>query len=158
MIRRQGYSTHSWLPEGPSPELESPWTAPQRRVGETLPPRTGAREAKFSCDRRSLGHTRRMEKDRSLLEVLEHLRRDLGNTGFDLVDHWDADSFAIGIGRPTDHRYLVYVSTCSGEQGKLAYECERPSEDPEMPYSSDGMVESAAYSEVVDVIRKHLTE
>jgi hypothetical protein len=42
--------------------------------------------------------------------LVARLRSDLGADAFDLVDNWEADEHAIGLGSPRDPRVLVYVS------------------------------------------------
>ena len=95
-------------------------------------------------------------KDDSVLRVLDRLRSDLGDDAFDVVDHWDADLCAVGVARPSDHRFLVYISTFPPENGVLAYECERPSSDPDLPYDSDGIVNEASYDDVAAAVTRHL--
>lgn len=87
-----------------------------------------------------------MDKDPSITEIVERLLSDLGPEAFVTLDYWDDDLCAVGVARPSDHRYLVYISTFPSEAGKISYECESPPTEPGMPYSSDGMVESASYT------------
>jgi hypothetical protein len=87
-------------------------------------------------------------KDASVDSVLERLRADLGDESFTVVDHWAGDLCAVGVARPDNPRYLVYISTWPPERGTFNYECERPSADPELPYDSDGRVEDVSYEHV----------
>lgn len=97
-----------------------------------------------------------LNKDQSLRDVLARLVSDLGEGVFEVVDHWDGDLCAIGLARPADQRYLVYVCTFPPETELFAYECERPPTDPDFPYDSDGMVEEASYDQLLDAVRQHL--
>ena len=98
-----------------------------------------------------------MDKDPSITAIVDRLRSDLGPEAFDMLDHWDDDLCAVGIARPSDHRYLVYICTFPPEAGTISYECEKPPTDPERLYSSDGMVESASYADLLAAVRQHLT-
>lgn len=95
-------------------------------------------------------------KDESIRRVLDRLRRDLGDHAFDVVDHWEADLCAVGVARPSDQRFVVYISTFPPERGLFSYECERPSTDGDLPYDSDGMVNEASYEEVAAAVSRHL--
>ena len=95
-------------------------------------------------------------KDVSVDLVLERLRADLGGDSFTVVHHWDGDLCAVGVARPADPRYLVYISTWPPERGTFTYECERPSADPDAPYDSDGMVEDVSHEDVRETVRRHL--
>ena len=97
-----------------------------------------------------------MSKDASIDSVLERLRADLGDESFTVVDNWDSDLCAIGVARPVDPRYLVYVSTWPPERGTFNYECERPPVERNMPYGSDAMVENVSYDDLRAAVRQHL--
>jgi hypothetical protein len=99
-----------------------------------------------------------VSKDASVESLLGRLRADLGNNAFTVIDHWDGDLCAIGVARPADPRYLVYISTWPPERGTFAYECERPPTDAAMPSESDGMIEGASYDAMRDAVRRHLRE
>lgn len=88
--------------------------------------------------------------------LVERLRGDLGHGAFRVTDHWSDDAFAIGLSRPSDDRFLVYISTLSARSGVFAYECERPSSDPDRRYDSDGMVEQASYEDLLAAVARHL--
>ncbi len=94
-------------------------------------------------------------KAESIAQVLRRLRQDLGADSFVVVDHWDADMCAVGVARPDDPRYLVYISTFP-DDGSLAFERERPPVDDDFPYDSDGLVEGATYDELAAAVRDHV--
>jgi hypothetical protein len=94
-------------------------------------------------------------KDEALLAILGQLRRDLGADAFVIEDHWEADSNAIGIARPEDRRYLIYVSIWPSGSG-LSFECESPSEGADIPYEPSGMIDCSTYAQLLVAAREHL--
>ena len=96
-------------------------------------------------------------KDTTIEKVLSRLREDLGTGAFDIVDHWATDLCAVGVARPSDKRFLVYISTDPPTRGENAYQCERPPSDDDAPYDADSMIEVATYAELLDAVRAHLT-
>ena len=96
-------------------------------------------------------------KDTTIEMLLSRLREDLGTDAFDVVDHWATDRYAVGVTRPADHRFLVYISTDLPERSVYAYQVERPPSGGEMPYEADPMVDVATYVELLDAVRVHLT-
>lgn len=95
-------------------------------------------------------------KDEAVLSVLRRLRQDLGDDAFVIEDHWQSERCAIGIARPKDRRFLVYISTL-GPDDSLAFECESPPTEEGQIYSSDGMTDSATYDMLLSAVREHLT-
>ena len=58
-----------------------------------------------------------VDKDRSIEDVLERLRSDLGSTAFEVVDQWDdlcADRGSSTLGPPVPRLHL-HVSTREGD-------------------------------------------
>jgi hypothetical protein len=66
-----------------------------------------------------------IRKETSIWTVIAHLATIFGGEEFQLVDHWDADLCAIGIGSVQDARRLVYISTYRKPEGAVAYECDQ---------------------------------
>jgi hypothetical protein len=97
-----------------------------------------------------------MDKRSSVTDIIERLRSDLGTDAFDIMDHWPDDPHAIGIARPSDHNFLVYFCTFPPDRGTIAYECDGPPTDPELPFSTGEMVESASYADLLAATRLHL--
>ncbi len=95
-------------------------------------------------------------KDVTIETVLSRLRLDLGDGTFDVIDHWSADRCAIGIARPSDHRYLVYISTNPAHRESFSYQCERPSVASEAIYHAAAMKEDVEYDELIGAVRQHL--
>lgn len=67
-----------------------------------------------------------LEKEAPIHEVLIRLRDRLGVSGFELVDHWDADLHAVGIGRPGDNRYVAHISTWAMQKGRYYLSLDAP--------------------------------
>jgi len=97
--------------------------------------------------------TAMIRKDTSIWTVIAHLATIFGGEMFQLVDHWDADLFAIGIGSAQDARRLMYISTFRKPEGTVAYECEQADA---MLGACGGRSEHAEPSELVRVLADHL--
>src|SRR5215213_4978463 len=93
-------------------------------------------------------------KDRSIWALLALLASDVDSTRYQVVDHWDADLFAIGVAAVDDGRRLVYISTFAQENERYAVECEAP--DGEESYIVSGRGERLSFQDVVATIRQHL--
>jgi len=94
-----------------------------------------------------------MRKDDLVGQVIDRLCSDLGPEAFDVVDHGD-DPYAIGIARRSDHAFRVYI--CTYPDKAIDFKSETPATDPTIPYSSDGMVESGSYEDLLAAARSHL--
>jgi len=99
-----------------------------------------------------------LQKDRTILRLLNKLTKRLGSQAFDVVDHWDADLCAIGIARPDDHRVLVYVCTFGQQAGAYFVSLELPpTAGSDLPYSSAGEQEAKSFDELVEIIQRHFS-
>jgi len=76
-----------------------------------------------------------MLKERSILDLLEHLRIKYGQDSFVIQDHWEGDRCAIGL-VGVNGRFLLYVNTFRRPPHKFHLEVE--------------IVESSHRSEVVE--------
>jgi hypothetical protein len=65
-----------------------------------------------------------MQKDRSVLKMLDTLAEKLDPKTWTVIDHWDADRFAVGVAKKTNPKLLVYVSTHEQAEGRFCFECE----------------------------------
>ncbi|MGK3988334.1 hypothetical protein WME99_35155 [Sorangium sp. So ce136] len=95
-----------------------------------------------------------MDKDGSVIELVGRL--DLQRRGWSIVDHWEADTCAIGIARASEPRRLVYVSTFDKEYGMYDYECELASGPAAADYTIAGRGEGVTYDELLEVLARHL--
>jgi len=96
-----------------------------------------------------------LRKDRSIWIFLGELAKRVNSQQYQVVDHWDADLFAVGVAAPDESRRLVYVSTYRQEQGRYVVECEVPGEEQgyRVPSRGDGV----PFDEVVAMILRHLS-
>lgn len=98
----------------------------------------------------------RVDKDKSITCMLSELQAQLGEDAFDVVDHWEGDSRAIGIARPDDHGVLVYISTHEGGKNKYWVSLELPPRTPdEFPYVPAGDRQVHGIQELASVVRTH---
>ena len=96
-----------------------------------------------------------MAKDASISQLLSALKLD--ERGWTVVDHWEADAFAIGIGVATEPRRLVYVSTFKKQAGRYDYECELPTGQEEAEYDAVDRGQDVTYEQLSSVLRQHLS-
>lgn len=91
-------------------------------------------------------------KYRSIWAFLGQLAREIDSEQYQVVDHWDADLFAIGVASLGEPGQLAYVSTYQQEADHFAVECEMPGSDT-VAARGVGLTFDAA----VEMIRRHLT-
>jgi hypothetical protein len=65
-------------------------------------------------------------KHPSLRNLVGELTRRLPPRSFVLVDHWEADPFAIGLARPSEHDHLVYITSDQDVHGRYYMSRELP--------------------------------
>jgi len=90
------------------------------------------------------------EKDESVVRLVESLRLELGDSLFQLVDHWD-DQYAVGLADPDEPSRLVYVLTDVEPVGLYGVDTEFP-ERPGLPAS----VRKMGYADLVRTVVGHL--
>lgn len=96
-----------------------------------------------------------LTKDASIWQLVGELAGRLDAHQFQIIDHWDADLFAIGIGRADKPGRLVYVSTYQQPPGHYAFECEEPHR--EHKFEAGYRANAVTFDQLVDVIRRHLS-
>lgn len=74
-----------------------------------------------------VGDNEAVNKDASILRLLDRISQELDPKTWRVVDHWDADLLAIGIAAATNPELLVYISTHRQPEGHFSFECEVPS-------------------------------
>jgi hypothetical protein len=95
-------------------------------------------------------------KHESIARMLDELRAELGDDAFDVVDHWDSDTFATGIARPDDHGVLVYVSTHDGRKNKYWVSLELPPKPGDAgPFVPAGEGLANGIQELASIVRAH---
>jgi hypothetical protein len=98
-----------------------------------------------------------MTNDKSIVDVLAQLQRHLGADTFEVLDHWDADLFAVGIARAETPQRLVYILTYGLPEGRYTVELELPPEPgSDDEYESSGWHENLAFGELAAIAAKHL--
>jgi hypothetical protein len=95
-----------------------------------------------------------LEKDKSILELIAMLPIDA--MGWIVIDHWQADRFALGIAHPRSPRRLVYVSTFRCSPHRYNYECEVPSGGSSMEFDVNAAADGVNFEELLQVIREHV--
>lgn len=94
-------------------------------------------------------------KDGSIWLLLAELAQRLDSHQIKVVDHWDADLFAVGVARADAADKLVYVSTFRKEPGLYAYEAEEPGRQHESRPAARG--DGVTLEQLVDILRHHLS-
>ena len=103
-------------------------------------------------------HANPSRKDETITQVLARLESDLGPTTFVLADHWADDLMAVGIGSPSDPRYLVYISTLGCATGHYHVELELPPQaNDDFPYTPAGSFDAVDYATLLATVKKHLS-
>lgn len=96
-----------------------------------------------------------MLKHESVLEMLAQLSAVLNPSGWEVVDHWEADLHAVGIARRGQPEVLVYVSTYGLPPGRFSCECE-PAGCRGAVAGALGTAEGIDFKTLVSVIEGHL--
>src|SRR5262245_18865523 len=93
-------------------------------------------------------------KDQSVLRLLVDLGLDRHR--WTVVDHWEADAFAIGVAAKLDPRKLVYVSTLRRAPGRFDFEAELPAGPEETDYRVVDRGENVSFEDLLRAIVRHL--
>jgi hypothetical protein len=93
-------------------------------------------------------------KDGSILALLEEI--DIPGHGWSIVDHWEADRFAIGVGRFDDDGKLVYVSTWQKPAGHYFVELEKSAPEDPLGYVAELQAEDCDLGQVIALMKEHL--
>ncbi len=104
-------------------------------------------------------HFDNLNKDESIKDVISKLYERLGENSFDIVDHWKDDSTAIGIGSPSNHKILAYISTYGNEKGIYDIHLElAPTVDDDFPYEDAGQFNFVNFEKLVEILCNHFKE
>jgi hypothetical protein len=96
-------------------------------------------------------------KSQSVREFVRGLAEHLGFQSFSVVDHWEADTHAIGIANVVDPRVLVYVSVNdSARRYFLSFESPPAGEWAKHPYTPGPERSVESLSEVMTLVREHV--
>lgn len=97
-----------------------------------------------------------LQKDQSIVRILDGLRVRLSPQAFDIVDHWEADLCAVGIARPDNHSVLVYISTNGEGDERCSVSLELPPQPgSNIPYTAAGDHAAASLNELAEIIWRH---
>lgn len=98
-----------------------------------------------------------MNKDPSITSLVVSL--PLARQGWTIVrpDPWEADLFAIGIGREDEPRQLVYICTFELPPGRYYYECEVPSGPDAAEYAVVDTGEAVPFHTLLEAMQRHLS-
>ena len=101
-----------------------------------------------------------LQKDESIIRLLDRLRGRLGAGAFDVVDHWEGDLCAVGIARPDEHGVLVYVCTAHEPEDTYFVSLElppRPGDEQwaNHPYTPAGEQRVQGFEALVQVVQGH---
>lgn len=101
-----------------------------------------------------------LTKDRSIWQFLADLSAKIESSRYQVVDHWDADLFAIGLASLADAHRLVYVSTHERRTGQFFAECEQAGvgsvDGAASAYESVSVFESISLEDLIATIERHL--
>ncbi len=96
-----------------------------------------------------------MKKDKTIVELLGWLHEQLGDLA--VIDHWDADLFAVGISAPHDPKRLAYISSYGHPPGYYHVELEAtPKSDSDMPYEVVNRFDSVNRDQLLKIITEHI--
>ncbi|MEM9152029.1 MAG: hypothetical protein AAGB19_16455 [Cyanobacteria bacterium P01_F01_bin.3] len=97
-----------------------------------------------------------IRKDKAILALISKLEQSLGGKVFDIVDHWEADSCAIGIASKSDHRTLVYVGCYGCEEKHYSFACEVADGEDVSEYKTVDEGECVPYDYLLKKVKIHL--
>jgi hypothetical protein len=87
---------------------------------------------------------------------LDQISQRLPPGSFVVVDHWEADPFAIGLARPSEHDYLVYITSDRDVHGRWFLSRELPRKHDVELYHEAGSDQFADIDALSNAIAEHL--
>jgi hypothetical protein len=93
----------------------------------------------------------RLNKDKSIIQLIDHLENRFGYDKIIINDFWDADLCAIGLSDP-HKKSLIYISTYGKREGQYFISIENIDD----PTISNNKSENAEMKELEMKIAKHL--
>lgn len=98
-----------------------------------------------------------LDKDPSILTVLDRLRSRLGPGVFVIADNWEPDQCAVGIASPHNPGVLVFLSCYRKSPGRFEYELELPPlPGDDFAYRVAGRASDVSFEELAGVVATHL--
>jgi hypothetical protein len=96
-----------------------------------------------------------IRKESAIWDWVARISSVFGGEAFTLVDHWEGDFCAIGIGNPSDgRRRLVYLCTFGEKAGFCGYDCEELNAHGLPHILEEGS--EADLKKIVEVLTRHL--
>ena len=95
-------------------------------------------------------------KDSSLRSLISQLAELLPPNSFVLVDNWEADPFAIGLAKPSDHKHLVYLTSDCDRQGRYFLSRELPARHDLEVFHDAGSDHFADVPSLAKAVAEHL--
>jgi hypothetical protein len=96
------------------------------------------------------------QKDGRLKSMLSKIERRLGPDAFQVVDHWQADLWAVGIAHPNDEHLLAYIAADLPDDRYFVELETLPAPGSELPYAVAGRFQSVSFDELVEPVAAHL--
>lgn len=96
----------------------------------------------------------KLEKHPALLDLLKNLERSLGPGAFQVVDHWQGDSDAIGVAHPLNRKLLAYIAAHGSDDFYIELELP-PQPGSELPYSVAGEFQSLSFDQAAVIVAEH---
>lgn len=93
------------------------------------------------------------QKDSSIVSLVQNINP--WARGWMIVDHWNADRYAIGIAARSNPDRLVYLSSWGKAPGRFFVELETPAMNEDLGYVAT-RIEDCGLSEVVEVLETHI--
>jgi len=95
-------------------------------------------------------------KDDSLRMLVGELAQRLPPGSFVVVDHWEADPFAIGLASPRNHGRLAYVTSDRDIHGRYFMSRELPSDTDLAPFREAGCDQFEDVNALAQAVALHL--
>jgi len=93
----------------------------------------------------------KLNKDKNIIQLIDHLENRFGLSKFIINDFWDADLCAIGLSDP-QKKVLIYISTYGKRQGQYFISIE----DIYTPTISNNKPQNVQFKELEIIIASHL--
>jgi len=94
------------------------------------------------------------KKPRSIRRLWPKL--EVWSHGWDVVDDWDADLYALGICKSGNPRRRVYISTWKKRSGRYYFECEAPRGRGATNYKVVAQGEDVGFETLLRAMERHL--
>jgi hypothetical protein len=101
-----------------------------------------------------------LQKDESIIRLLDRLESHLGKGAFVIMDHWEGDLCAVGIARPDNHCVLVYICTAYEPADTYFVSLELPPKAGEdqwanHPYTPAGEQRVHGFDALLHLVKRH---